>query len=227
MGFGSFVKRAATAVSTGGLSELAGGSGGAKDLLFGKKDPGVADRNVMLDRGLYDLTQKIRPMQSQSADLYKKRLDEIGSISSGGLADLATKRKVTQLGAAAKDAERVAGSQVARRGLGRSAVGLNAILNAGNPARLAQADARAMTPILKMQMGAQRDNQLMNVNRGLAGIIGSKDQSRAFVQGRESTGRTGGLAGILGGAAGAYFGGPQGAMAGFNMGNSLGNLQLG
>lgn len=227
-----FLKRAVAAVSTGGLSELAGGAGGAKNLLFGKKDPGSPDRNVMLDRGLYDLTQKIRPLQSQSVDLYNKRLDEIGQISSGGLADLLTQRKIKALGGAEKDAERMAASQVARRGLDRSSVGLNAIVNAGESARQAKAEARAMTPLLKMQMGSDRDAQLTNLNRGLAGIIGTRDQSRTFVQGRESTGRGGGLLGLGMGGLGAVMSAKKGGdpMAGFGagmgIGNAVGNMRV-
>lgn len=224
MGLGKIGKLALSGV-TGGLSL-------GKDALFGKKDPGTPDRNVTLDQGLYELTNKIRPMQTELAESYNSSLKSLNRQSPEALAKLTMQNQLKQNVGAARDAERLAESQVARRGLNRSSVGLNAIINAGSQARDRAGSIRASLPMLQNQMEAQKVAQLGGINQGLAGIIGTKDQSRAFIQGQASTGRGGGLFGLATGLAGAALaakagGNPmQGMQSGMSLGNAVGNMRL-
>jgi hypothetical protein len=192
-----------------GIGGIGSTLGGAKDLIFGGKDPGVKDRFTPLD-----------PLQRKALDKYGSLLGESPEKMAGTLVENQEK----QIRATAGDSARKAQELVAQRGLGSSSVGLNAILGASRDMGDKLGAARAQLPLLAHDL---KINNLNSASRGIQDILGS----RAFIQGTPSTGRSGGLLGIGLGAAAAYgaarSGGDPGAgfQAGMGAGKGIANLR--
>lgn len=182
-----------------------GGSKGmnpVKDTLFGKKDKGVASSYMKLEKEQKDILSRYKGMLGTNTDQIARNT-------------VAAQEK--SLLAGAKDNERNASQLVAQRGLGNSSVGLNAILNANRGLDEKVGSVRAQLPGMMYNLKNQ------NLNTAAGGIQNILN-NRTFIQGRESTGRGGGLVGLGMTAAGAYFGGPGGAQAGHAAGKSIANL---
>lgn len=176
--------------------------GGVKDAVFGKKDPGVKDKFT-----------ELHPEQQHALNDYAG----LRRTNTDNLAESSVAMEENGLRASSKDAEMQAHDLVAQRGLGNSSVGLNAILSQTRNLGDQIAAARARLPLMKYDLKTQNLN---NATRGIQDIL----NSRTFIQGRESTGRGGGLLGVAMTGAGAYYGGPGGAQAGAGMGKSIANL---
>jgi hypothetical protein len=178
------------------------GLSGVKDTLFGKKDPGTKDRYTPLEQEQQDALAE-----------YNKLL----KTDTNALAKNSIVAQENAIRANAADAERQAQGLVAQRGLGRSSVGLNAILNSTRDMGDRIGQVRGQLPTLAHEL---KVNNLNTATRGIQDIYGS----RAFIQGQKSTGRGGGLVGLAATGAGAYFGGAGGAQAGASMGKGIANF---
>ena len=204
--------------------------GGGKDLLFGKKDPGVADRFLGLDPSLRKTVEAGRAQQQEQLKLLGAERERLlAGPGAGALARLTAGKQERQARAGAEDVKRRSQALVAQRGLGGSSIGLRSLLGADRAAGERIGAIRASTPLLQQQFQAQRLGQIGQIGSGIRGVLGTPGAQRAFVQGRESRGRGGGLVGLastVGGAAlGAKFGRPgAGAQAGAGFGQSLANL---
>lgn len=170
----------ATKAVGGGLKSI---TGGASDLLLGKKQPGVKDHYMALD-----------PAQKKALAKYEGFLDKDTDQMAEN--SLALQENLARTNAG--DLERKATGLVAQRGLGNSSVGLNAIINSTRGLNDKIMEIRSSAPGLKHSLA------LENLNAASGGI-GNILNSRAFVQG-QAGGRQGGLAAPLIGAAGTYFG---------------------
>ena len=214
---GSKFKKVASFTSlTGALTSRKG-----KDLLFGKKDPGVADKFLALDPSLAKTVELGRKGQQNILSAAGRELAAIkAGPSARGLAGITAAKQERQIRAGAQDQARRAGDLVAQRGLGSSSVGLRALLAPGRDVGRRIGQIRAATPLLEQQFRSQRIGQIGTIG----GVLGTPGAQRAFIQGRASTGRSGGLAKLGLTAAGAFFGGPAGAQAGAGFGQSLANL---
>lgn len=189
-----------------------GGLGGivntGKNLLFGKKDPGTSDRYLPLEAEQQEALSKY-------SDLLKTNTDNVAKST--------VMAQENAIRANAGDAQRAAQGLVAQRGLGRSSVGLNAIINSTRNMGDQIGQARGQLPALQYNM---RVSNLNSATGGIQNILGS----RTFIQGQKSTGRGGGLLGLGMGAAGAYMaaksGGDPGAgfAAGQGAGRGIANL---
>lgn len=187
------------------------GLGSAEDLLLGKKDPGTPDEVI-------DLASK------QGRELQEGALGKFGDVLNQDTSQLARNQTALlekQAVAGSQDQERLARQMVAQRGLGSSSVGLNAILNqrAGVTDKLGA--IRANQPMLQNQMQQQN---LGFATQGINSILGEQGQSKVLKLGQASKGRQGGLMPLIGGAAGAYFGGPAGAQVGMGLGQAATQL---
>ena len=176
--------------------------GGAKDLLFGKKDKGTAGGYMALEGS-----------QKKALGQYEKLLD----TNTDQLAKTMAVNQEKQIRAGAQDAERRASQLVAQRGLGGSAVGLNAMVNASRGMGDKIGAVRAQLPGMQYDL---RNKNLDNATRGIQNIL----TNRVYQQGTPGGGRSGGLAPILGMGLGAAFGGPAGAQIGGGLGSALTQL---
>lgn len=174
--------KAVTGTVGGGLKTI---TGGAADLLLGKKAPGVNDHYMPLD-----------PLQQKALDKYGANMD----INTDGIARSIVSNQERQIRGNAMDLERKASQLSSQRGLGNSSVGLNAILNSTRDMGDKIGAARASLPQL------QHNLKLDNLDRASGGI-GNILNNRTFVQGTPGGMRSGGLAAPLLSAAGSYFGG--------------------
>lgn len=183
------------------------GDNAISDIIKGKKDPGTPDSVI----DLADPTG--RALQSKALGQYGDFLNQDMS----GIAANQTARLEEQARASVGDQQRQAQSLVAQRGLGGTSIGLNAIL--GQNAELGNqlGTIRANQPMLENQLKQQNLGYATN---GINSILGEQGKSKIFKQGQVSQGRQGGLLPLIGGAAGAYFGGPAGAQAGMALGQA-------
>lgn len=109
---------------------------------------------------------------------------------------------------------------VAARGMGNSSIGLGSEINQNRQFnnQLAMNNASALGRIRDMSI----ENGQGRMATGSA-LFNTKLQGQQNLQMQNITRRTGGIAGLVGAGAGAYFGGPQGAQAGLAMGQALQN----
>lgn len=236
MGFFSGVGRVLAGVATGGLSEVANettggglyGSGsnvlGLGDLLRGEKEAGVPDKMIALDPSLRKATEEARKGQFQGAGLYNKELTRLEGVDPNEIARLQQVKGEKALGAQSADEQRRAQQLVAQRGLNRSSVGLNAMINAGEGARDGVAELRSNQPLMQEQAALAKTQSVNAATGGLNSILNAQGASRDYMQGKTGGARSGGLLGLLGGAAGAYAAGSNGGnpMQGFQGGQALG-----
>lgn len=120
---------------------------------------------------------------------------------------------------AGEDSLRSTDQLVGQRGMGSSSIGLGIRNNV----------ERSLAEKLAMN-NASRDMRQRDMRiDALRGRMGAGEAlmkpklSQGPVQMNTVKYRTGGLAGVIGGAAGAYFGGPAGAQAGLALGNAYAN----
>lgn len=207
------------------VKSVAGGGliGQGKDLLFGKKEAGTAGGFVSSD---------LSAEQNAALGQYNKLLDtdtqtlansQINAQTTG----LRRAAEVQEAGArqAAQDAQMNAQKMVAQRGLGNSSVGLNAVLNQSRGLSEKIGDIRANEFSQRAQIEAQqpmlaynlKTQNLATATGGINNILGTRER---FYQQGTAGGRKGGLAPLVGAAAGAYFGGPQGAQIGMGLGQA-------
>lgn len=236
MGFLSTIGRIGAGVMTGGLSEVAnevtgggiwgGGSNvlGLGDVLRGEKDPGVADKYLNLDPSLQRNVEQGRSAQSQGLGLYSEELKRLKGVDPKQLAGVVQAKQEKQLIGQGEDKKRRAQQLVAQRGLNRSSVGLNAMLNADKETQSKIGSSRAEAPLMQEKIASQRLGSINSAQQGINQSLGAQGAQRDFVQGRQGGQRSGGLLGLAGGLAGAYFGGPQGAYAGQQLGSGLANF---
>ena len=110
------VAKVGMAPVTGGAS-LLGGGGGMKDLLFGKKDVGTADRFLELD-------PDIRRTQMLARKTQRDMLSKLAKVDPRDKTEfmVAQAQKANQ--GAFRDQQQRIRDMVARRGLGKSSIGL-------------------------------------------------------------------------------------------------------
>ena len=239
MGFWSTVGRVGAGLSTFGLSEVAneatgggvfsGGESGRlsnliKDPLFGKKDPGRPDKMIELDPSLRQTVEQGRAGQQQGLGLYSDELRRLQGTSPETLSQIVQARKEKGIIGEGKDAKRRAQQLVAQRGLNKSSVGLNAMLQAGSKTGEKIQTARANQPLMTEQIASQRMGQIGQATGGINQVLNAQGAQRDLVQGRQGGQRSGGLLGLLGGAVGAYASGSNGGdpFKGFQAGQGLG-----
>ena len=199
--------------------------GKVKNVVFGKKDPGVADKHLALDKSLGEVTESGRSKQKIALDQFAGELSSLKEgPSSKQLADITAAKQERQIRAGSEDRRRKLNEAVAQRGLGGSSVGLRSLLSSERDIGDRIGAVRASTPALQQQFQQERIGRLRGISGGINQILGTQGAQKAFVKGRESTGRSGGLAKLGLTAAGAYFGGAGGAQAGAGAGKALANL---
>lgn len=192
----------------------------SKDLLFGKKDKGTPDQYVDT-RTKYDI-KRDRLAREAESDMIQRMRGMANEVDSPEARESFRKnllfqqrQEENQLLGAGRDAQMKARDMIARRGLGNSAVGLRAELKADEPYRRGLASAR--TRLISQLPELERERRMRTLNQIIGGVkmAGSGRSSQVdYVQGREATGRGGGLFDVAATAAGAYLGGPAGAQAG-------------
>lgn len=161
--------------------------GTAKNVLFGER--GEGSRYIDLDPTLKAVTDEARQGQLDVAKSYR---DIFKNYDSGGMARMNIANEARGLITSAEDQERMARRAVAQRGLGRSAAGLSAILNAGQDQRQEASRLRATAPLRAMQ---QRLGITQATGAGLSQLLAAPGQQRTYVQGDRR--RPGGLANVF------------------------------
>ena len=235
MGFLSTLGRIGAGIATGGLSEVAnevtgGGIFGSRltdsfgDIVGGKKDPGVADKWLNLDPSLRRNVEAGRQQQLEGINIYGDELKRLRAVDPKKLAQSVQASKEKQLLGQGEDKKRRAQQLIAQRGLNRSSVGLNAMLNADKETQKKIGASRAEAPLMQEKIAQQRLGSIGQATGGINQALGAQGAQRDFVQGRTGGRRSGGLLGLAGGLAGAYYGGPQGAYAGQQLGQGLANF---
>ncbi len=194
-----------------GLASKALGGPSGQELLQGKETP--ATPNEVIDLA----SPKGREIQEGLLSRY----GDAANQDVGAMAQRQTSILEEQARAGVGDQERLAQKMVAQRGLGGTSLGLNAILNQSKGLGDQLGTIRANQPMLQNQLGQQNLNFATS---GINQILGEQGSSKALKMGTPAGPRTGGLAPLLGGAAGAYFGGPGGAQAGMAGGQALTQL---
>jgi len=187
-------------LSKGKVGDIASG-GGLSDILLGRQSKEEKAGYIPLDK-----------LQVQALGKYGELLNK----DTNQLASAAIERNDAGIRAAGDDATRQAQALVAQRGLGSSSVGLNAILNQKRDMGEKLAANRAGLPQLQYDMGL---NNLNSATNGLQNIFGS----RLYKNGTPTGPRQGGLLPLIGAGVGAAYGGPQGAAAGYGLGNAFAN----
>lgn len=180
--------------------------GGTKDLVLGKKDPGVQAQQINM----------LSPEAQRASNLALGQYEGLLRDPSKGVdAQIAAQEDAAR--AAAEDRQRMAKQMIAQRGLGNTSFGLNQILGANTGLANQIGAIRAQRPLL------EREN-LQAATQGLSSIIGAQTGGQVYNQGRESMGRRGGLAPLLGLGAGYAIGGVGGAQVGMGAGQALTQL---
>jgi hypothetical protein len=200
MGFfkkASVISRVVDPVNITGLDKSGMLPSLSKDSLLGKKDKGVADRYTELD-----------PLQKKALGQFGTFLDRTEQMG-----EVDANQMVKQAIQSTKDAEMKAKEAIAQRGLNRSSVGLNALINSSRGLGERIEAIRANIPALQLE-------RLGQVSGGINDIL----NQRMYIQGREGGGRSGGLLGLGLGAAGAYASAKKGGDpgAGFSAGQGAG-----
>lgn len=213
MGFS--LGKALGAVSTGGLSLVAGG--GLKDALLGKQqDPFAPTRLQELDPSLKKSVEMGREAQ-------QKGLSEILKDTSSPelIAQAEQERALRAQEGAGADAARKAQEAIAQRGLGRSSIGLGMEKSIGE--RTARAKANIMAGLAERLRNLKQERQNRLLQAG-GSVLSTPGAQRSLIVG-QNKGRSGGLFGaiapIAGAAIGGHLGGAQGAAAGMQAGSGL------
>lgn len=170
------------------------------DIALGEKTPGTPDEVI-------DLASKQgRALQEQALGMYGQ---ELGRDTSQ-IAAAQTAQQEMQARQNVADQETRARQMVAQRGLGNTAMGMNAIL--GQQANLGKdiGNIRAQAPGLAQQM---RQQQLGFGSQGINQILNEQGQSKVLKLGQQAQGRSGGLLGMALPIAGQVLGGMAGAGA--------------
>lgn len=202
MGFLSGAKNVVGAVPGVG-SLVTGGNGlGILNSFMGKKDKGASSGYLPL-----------HAVQEKALGKYSDLLD----VNTDKIADTSIANQERQIRTNLADSERKAKELVAQRGLGRSSVGLNAILGASKDMGNQIGQVRSSLPALQYDM---RTANLGNASQGIGNIL----NSRAYIQGNPGAGRAGGLLPLLGLGAGAMAGGAPGAMVGASAGSMMNQM---
>lgn len=198
-------------LSTGVLTKAVTGKNSLKDVLFGEKDPGTPDSVIDLR------SEAAKQGQENALAGYNKLLAQ----DTDQIAEQQTQAQENQIVQNAKDQQMQAQQLAKQRGVATSSMGIQNLLN--NNARTQEqiSGVRANKNTLSRSLGLENLNNAAN---GINQTVSAQSQGKIFKQGQASTGRSGGLASLAGMAAGAYFGGPQGAQAGYSIGKSLGNF---
>ena len=218
------VAKVGLAPVTGGASLLGGGK--LMNSLFGRKDRGRAASWLDLDPSLKKSVEAARAGQLRTMGDADSELKRLRGFDPTKISNLVTKQKQKGLFQQARDQERRASQAVAQRGLGRSSVGLRAIMKAGDEARKQAQSVAAVDPLQRQRLFTDRAQQIRQIGDIYNRTLGAQGASRTFVKGREAGGRSGGLASIAGAAIGGYMGGPAGAQAGMGMGRAFGNMRI-
>lgn len=236
MGWFDDVVRVGAGIGTLGLSEVAneatggglyGGDStflGLGDVLRGEKDPGTPDKWLDLDPSLRRNVEAGRTQQLEGINIYGDELKRLKGVDPGKLANIVQAKREKQLIGEGADQQRRAQQLIAQRGLGRSSVGLNAMLNADRKTQEKIGASRAEAPMLKEKIAQQRLGSIQQATGGINQALQAQGAQRDFVQGQTGGTRSGGLLGLAGGAIGAMKGGPQGAYAGQQLGQGLANF---
>lgn len=215
MGFGrslgKFVKdpkRMATAVVTLGGSELYRGLG-LKDLLMGKKSEGSPEKY-----------SKLEPEQAAVLGVYRDEIKKLGEMDTAGMSKIQVNQLENQVRASADDEERKAQEMVAQRGLGKSSVGIGAILGTKRDLQNRVSAVRAQEPILRQGYENERINRLGTLSGGINSIFNQRMYSPEVGGGV----REGGLLGLGLGLGGALFAAKKGydPIAGYQIGTGVG-----
>lgn len=203
--FGAGVVSGLADNATGGA--ISKGINGIGDAILGKKDPGQAAQNLDFR------TDQEKALQGSLYGQYGNILNE----DTSKLAANQTANLENQARSNAEDQTREAQKMVAQRGLGNTSLGLNAILNQKSNLGNQIGAIHANQPMLENQM---RKDNLNFASNGINSTLNSRMNAFAYQPAVASKGRQGGLAPLLGGAAGAYFGGPAGAQVGMGLGQA-------
>lgn len=177
--------------------------GGIFDAIMGKETPATPDE--VIDLG----SPQGRALQEQMLGQYGKYAGAEGRQ----IAALQTGQQESQAIQNVADQTKRAEQLVAQRGLGRTASGIGAILGQQKGLGKDVAAIRANQPLLEQQ-------QLNFASGGINQILNEQGQSKVLKMGQAAGPRSGGLLPLLGGAAGAYFGGPAGAQVGMGLGQA-------
>jgi len=236
MSFLGDLGRVAIGVGTGGLSEIANevtgggvwGNGsnffGLGDLLRGEKSPSTPDKWLELDPSLKKVVDQARGGQQLGLSGYESELNRLSGVDPAKLAGIVSAKKEKLARAQNEDMKRRAQQLSAQRGLSRSSIGLNAMLNADKEQAEKISEVRANKPLLEQDIANQKIGSLRNATGGINEVLQSPGQQRDFVSGKTGGVRSGGLMGLAGLGLGAYYGGPQGAYAGQQLGQGLANF---
>lgn len=196
------------------------------DVGFGRKDRGTPSTYLDLDPSLKKSVEAARAGQLRAMGDADSELNRLRGFDPTKISQLTTKQTQKGLFQQAEDQQRRAEQAVRQRGLGRSAVGLRAIMKAGDEARKQAQSVAALEPIQRQRLFAERAQQMRQIGDIYNRTLGAQGAQRTFVKGREATGRQGGLANIAATLIGAKLGGPAGAQAGAGVARAFGNLRL-
>lgn len=214
MGFGKslgkFVKspkRMAAAAVTMGGSEI--WRGGLKDLLLGKKEEGSPEKYSQLE-----------PEQAAALGIYRDEIKKLGEMDAAGMSKAQVNQLENQVRASADDEERRAQEMVAQRGLGKSSVGIGAILGTKRDLQNRISSVRAQEPMLRQEYENMRINRLGSLSSGINNMFNQRIYTPEVAGGM----RSGGLLGPLLGITGAIYAGRAGAnpVSGYQAGQGVG-----
>jgi hypothetical protein len=164
----------------------------SSDLVFGAKSPGTWDKNIDVVSG------KGREIQEKALGQYGEEL----GVNTNAIAQNQIAQQENQARQGAIDLESRARQMVAQRGLGNTAMGMNAMLGGQRDLANQIGGIRAGAPELER---ALRQRQLGFVSGGVNDILSQQSGSKIFMPGQQSVRGTGllhGLAGAIGQGAG-------------------------
>lgn len=187
--------------------------GGAKDVLFGKKQAEfVAQSPEELELNQLALEQARESGGVRTLGF--ERLKEEAGEEPGAFQRAQIEREIGAGRKATEDTRRRLQEVTAQRGLGRSSAALGAEVSLGQRQAMREATKRASLT-----------ERIRKEKQGLTSrLISAGGPQQQFMR-RQSTGRSGregGLSGAIGAGIGAAFGGPAGAQIGAGIGQSLG-----
>lgn len=198
--------RIGAAIGTGGMSELA--TGGAKDLLLGKKAKDIKPDSI---------ANQIRATQGQGL---KELNNTLNKTSGENIARVASAQAEKGVLSSAQDARRNAQKLMAQRGLQGSSMGLASQRSIDQQSGNDIANIQAQLP------GQIRNQQLADAQTRIqAGGINQNGMNFNTIQGQRSggiLGIAGALAPLAGTIGGAMIGGPAGAAVGSQVGSGIG-----
>lgn len=180
-----------------------------KEPLLGKKKEGAAAKYTQLE-----------PEQSKALGIYDEELSKIKEFNPSELAKLQVNQLEGQARAGADDAERTAQSIVAQRGLGKSSVGIGAILGAKRDLGDRISAIRAQEPILRYGLEGEKLNRLGTLSGGINSIFGQRMYTPEVAGGY----RQGGLLNLGLGIGGAILAAKTGQnpLVGYQVGSGIG-----